>query len=299
MKKRLFYGFLCFLAVSMLLSAAVCADTGPKPSVHIRFENMPDALCYGTLLSKTDSTGPSSAWDGVSEYYDHEYGEEGRSIWQAFVNYEDADGFYFLQQWWECSETQPLDWTYYPPQTFKILLYYPESGAFAVSDICQRYAFDSYFSVDAATMRASVLNADGTKQFNLTAETDYDYARALLSLVCRIAITILIELAVALPFGLRQKKLLPLIAGINVITQIILNLALEAIGFRQGYYAFVAYYILFELLVFALEAFLYSRLFFKKGAAVSKRRAVAYAFAANACSFAGGLVIANLIPGIF
>lgn len=299
MKKRLFSLLLCILSVSMLLCAAVCADTGPKPSVHVVFENMPDGLCYGTLLSETDSTGPAWAWDGTSDRRNYGSTEQEHSIWQAFVDYEDADGFYFLQCWWDCSETGRLDWTYYPPQTFKILLYYPDSNTFAVSDICQRYAFDSYFSVNAATMNASVLNPDGTKQIALTAETNYDYARALISLICRIVITIAIELVVALPFGLRQRQVLLRIAEINVITQIILNLALQAIGFHLGYFAFAAYYLLFELLVFALEAVLYCRLFVRRGAAVGKGRAVAYAFVANACSFAGGLALANLIPGIF
>lgn len=52
---------------------------------------------YGTLLSESMSTGPASAWDGTeadARYPDGEY-----EIWKAFTQYEDTDGFYFLQVW--------------------------------------------------------------------------------------------------------------------------------------------------------------------------------------------------------
>lgn len=96
-----FLGWLCCLiAVFAICSVSLSpisanADTGPKPSVRIVFENMGEQDCYGTLLSKYRSTGPASAWDGEEDsvYLD---GLE-REIWEAFINYEDGDGYYFLQ----------------------------------------------------------------------------------------------------------------------------------------------------------------------------------------------------------
>ena len=82
-------GWLLFLTV--LFSMPVYADAGPKPSIQVDFEHMSsEKLCYGTLLSKIDSTGPASAWDGVSAYDHDEYGEAGKKIWEAFVSYQDA-----------------------------------------------------------------------------------------------------------------------------------------------------------------------------------------------------------------
>lgn len=49
----------------------------------------------------------------------------------------------------DCTETSEFKWTYYPPQRFKILVYFPETDSFAVSGIYERYAFDSYYKVDA------------------------------------------------------------------------------------------------------------------------------------------------------
>ena len=57
--KQFFIRVLCALFVFMALPVTIHADIGPKASVHIQFKNMPDELCYGTLLSEKESTGPA------------------------------------------------------------------------------------------------------------------------------------------------------------------------------------------------------------------------------------------------
>ena len=116
--------YLIFAVTALPITAK--ADMGPKPSVRIQFKNMSDDLCYGTLLSKEKCTGPAQVWDGTArneQLYDLD-----RNIWKAFVDYKDPDGYYFLQRGWTVSETGEIAWTYYPPEDFKILLYYPETG---------------------------------------------------------------------------------------------------------------------------------------------------------------------------
>lgn len=90
----------CMLSAIIVFPRQVHADMGPKPSVHIQFENMDDELCYGTLLCENESTGPASIFDGSKEharikekYPDSYYFEE--KIWKAFVEYQDEDGYYF------------------------------------------------------------------------------------------------------------------------------------------------------------------------------------------------------------
>ena len=144
--KQFFIRVLCALFVFMALPMTIHADIGPKASVHIQFKNMPDELCYGTLLSDKESTGPASVWDGIKEHARKD--EETADIWNAFVNYKDPDGYYYLQQHYKVSDTNEIAWTYYPPNHFKILLYYPETGTFVSSGIYERYAFDTYYTVD-------------------------------------------------------------------------------------------------------------------------------------------------------
>ena len=146
MKRKLLVFLLC-AALLCAMSVTVFADMGPKPSVRVTLKNLPEGPVYGTLVSAARSTGPASAWDGDPAHARVKPGEPEYDIWKAFMEYQDGqdpDGYWFLQEWWDCSDGD-FAWTYYPPSDFKILLYFPESGAFLSSGICQRYAFDSYF----------------------------------------------------------------------------------------------------------------------------------------------------------
>lgn len=292
MKKKVAPWLICFLMVFTLLPVTAHADMGPKPSVRITFENMGDEVCYGTLLSKTDSTGPSSAWDGDPEHI-RNYNMD-LEIWQAFEDYQDADGYYFLQEGWLCSESKQLNWTYYPPSSFKILLYYPDLGVYVVSDIYERYAFDSYFTVNMEGIEIGSVNA------SITAQKSYDYAQEIISLGCRVVLTILLEVGIAWLFGFRQKKLIQIILCVNVVTQLLLNVLLNVVGYYRGPWAFIVYYVLLELIVFAVEAVLYSKLLrHDPEQKISGSRCVVYALAANAVSFAAGYWISLWIPAIF
>ena len=131
--QTVFLLILCAVMIAVGFPVTVRADMGPNPSVRIHFENMGDELCYGTLLSKTKSTGPASAWDGIEYHAKHNenksysYAAFDYETWKVFAEYQDEDGYYFLQEGWKVSETKKIEWTYYPPQSFKILLYYPET----------------------------------------------------------------------------------------------------------------------------------------------------------------------------
>lgn len=282
------------------------ADTGPKPSVRINFENLGDELCYGTLLSETDSYGPSSAWDGTEEdarYNDNQYydwSELDYETWKAFVEYEDTDGFYFLQEGWRVDETKELAWTYYPPAKFKILLYFPESDSFAVSGIYERYAFDSYFTVDMSGIEINAVdyNEELSNNNNLYAEKSYDYFDEIMSLIGRIVITIAIEVGIALLFGFGSKKTLIFITAVNAVTQIILNVLLNLINYKSGQMAYVAFYVMAELAIIVFEAVSYS-IFLRILGEDKKVLPVVYAVVANAVSFGAGMFISVAFPGIF
>ncbi len=112
MKKRLTTLFLVLLLLAPALLIPASADIGPKPSVTICFENPPEKDYYVTLLSQTSSTGPYSAAT-PRDIRDHEQGAD-QDIYLKFVEYQDPDGFYFLQFYDPCGETGSFAWTYYP-----------------------------------------------------------------------------------------------------------------------------------------------------------------------------------------
>lgn len=313
------------------------ADTGPKPSVRVTFENMGDELCYGTLLSKTPSTGPAGAWDGTEDGKPI-FNGANETVWRAFTEFKDEDGFYFLQWFRRADENKALNWTYYPPQTFKILLYYPDratksgaadnsaggatrdsettaaSGAFCVSDVLKRYAFHSYFTVNMAEI------ADNTGGNLITAiplpvTQGYDYSAEILGFFVRFIITLGVETLLALAFGLRTKRAFLTVLAANGATQVALNILLNVqLHFNNVYGVFPLYFFA-ELFVFVAEAALYCFIFGKrknggvsgsadenggKAAIVySKKRLILYAFTANLISFCIGLPLAILLPAVF
>ena len=303
MKKRmhvrlfmlLFY--LIFTVTALPITAK--ADMGPKPSVRIQFKNMGNDLCYGTLLSREKHAGPARVWDGTARnepLYDLD-----RSIWKAFVDYKDPDGYYFLQRSWTVSETGEIAWTYYPPENFKILLYYPETETFVSSGSYERYAFDTYYTVDMEDFRIGSVeyNEDLSTNDRINAYRSYNYRKELLSLAVRILLTIAIEMAVALLFGFRQKKQLQILALVNITTQLLLNLLLNIIHYNAGPLIFIISYVFFEVIVFALEAGLYCRLLKKVSEKKENWYYILYSFVANSASFWVGYYLATVLPGIF
>lgn len=150
--KRVFFMALCVLLLIMLLPVTASADVGPKPSIRVTFENVGDAPCYATLLSEDAHKGPWSVWsDGGAAY------GESEDAWRAFAKYEDKDGYYFMQEYWCISEDNVLEWNYYPPNPFKILLYYPETDSYASSSIHGAYALHSHYIVDLADIDPAAL----------------------------------------------------------------------------------------------------------------------------------------------
>lgn len=309
------------------------ADTGPKPSVRVTFENMDDELCYGTLLSKTPSTGPARAWDGTEGGKFYEGADE--AVWRAFTEFKDEDGFYFLQWFWRTDENKALNWTYYPPQTFKILLYYPDratksgaadnssgastrdsettaaSGAFCVSDVLKRYAFHSYYFVDMRNVQSETIGTIA----KISVTQGYDYSAEILGFFVRFIITLGAETLLALAFGLRTKRAFLTVLAANGVTQIALNLLLNVRLHFNNLYGVFPLYFFAELFVFVAEAALYCFILGKrknggvsgsadenggKAAIVySKKRLILYAFTANLISFCIGLPLAILLPAVF
>ncbi|NLG36379.1 MAG: hypothetical protein GX549_00090, partial [Clostridiales bacterium] len=129
---------ICAFAVLILFPMTARADIGPKPSVVVDFDGLDTHTYYATLLSRQRTTGPYSAPGRDGAYLHYNKDDEDYGIFLKFTEYEDADGYYFLQFFSDCTQTHRFSWTYYPPREFKILLYFPETDSFVVSDKYER-----------------------------------------------------------------------------------------------------------------------------------------------------------------
>jgi len=291
--------FLFLVLIVPFFNINVLADTGPKPSVQIDVLGLNNRKCFATLLSKYESNGPNRAWDGKDEHI-NSYSID-REIWEAFVNYKDSDGYYFLQVGFDISETEKISWRYYPPNPFKILLYFPETDTYLSSGIYERYAFDSYYTVSITDMTETNVSV-------IIVEKSYDYFSEIIGLLFRVVITVIIEIIIALAFGFRKKNQLLFLLKVNVLTQIVLNFLLNYINYKSGSFYFLLNYVLFEIIVFVIEAVLYSSHLRKineveqiiEGSFKTKKRFyVIYALVANVVSFGFGIFISKIIPEMF
>ncbi len=254
------------------------ADCGPKESLTISVTGTEDGREYFlTLLSDFDPG------------YSDEYIEKMSLEWRALYEISRTTDGYSLY-------TSPVDkvyykmtgggsrtWGYDPPNRFKILLYFPDDGSYILSEMLERYAFDSYFTVDVSDGEMSIAKNGGARGFYIEVG----------GLLVRIVITVLLELGVARLFGYRGKKEYKLIIIMNVCTQIFLNIMIAVGDVNLGGLGAAAACILAEIVIFTVEASVYA-VFLPRFTERRTRegRAVGYAFAANAVSFfIGGFLL--------
>jgi len=277
MKKRLISLLVCVVLITALLPVSASADFGPKPETFIDFEGGFDGQTYYvTLLSDGSSYGP---WNPDAEYDEY---RGDKAVWDKFAGYDDPDGFMFLGNFQDCTETDRFSWTYYPPEVFKILVYFPDTDELLVlPEVYETYAFVSYFTVDTE---------------DLSIAKTYEFGNELLSLFLRIVITIAVEIGVAWLFRFREKAQLMLIVKVNLFTQILLNVILNTVNFFSGMLAVFLLFFLGELIVFDTEAIIYGKKLPRENSEGKRLRPVLYAFVANLASLLSGFVILFYIP---
>ena len=292
--KRTTLVLLFIIIIGFAFPLIAYADVGPKQAVTVDFKGLDGETYYATLLSRESTTGPYRVINEDEPYSAISSREETENpaVFKKFVEYKDKDGLYFIQFMQNCSETHRLNWSYHPPYEFKILIYFPETDTFVVSEeTYEKYAFNSYFTADLSGQ-----NNDITEHSKMVVTKSYNYGSEILSLIIRIILTIAIELGIARLFGLRDRKAFKFIVITNVVTQIILNITLSIINYHMGGLAFFLFYILLELFVFAFEAIIYTICLQEYA---RTRRLVLYALTANAASFFGGIVLAAFLSLIF
>lgn len=319
-KKSLLILFSTVFCLTLLLSLSVpqniaAADMGPKPSVNIELNCIDDGEeYYATLLSQNPLNGPYIAFEKMKSDYEEEktkgnyeeydsfddffldsFGtEEDLNILNLLSEFDDPDNFYLIDWYRKCSGSTTLYFGYYPPSTFKVLLYFVRENKFVVSQICEQYAFSNYYKMD---VNINEIIASGTTE-PISVSKNYNYTREILLLIARIIITIVIELALALSFKYRTKKALVCIGVTNLFTQIILNVLLNIKKYKQGWLAFVFTYLGVELIACIIESITYAfcakkYVFGEENKSVGK--AIGYAIVANVISFGVGFMFAMFV----
>jgi hypothetical protein len=277
-----------FLLLSVMLATTAFADMGPKPSLEVRVEIEGEKRAfYAAILVNTKQFGPHGVMEpNPNADSGSEPETEAERAEYAFLNFRDPDGYNYVCRIFT-SETGGFKWNYYPPETFKVLLWFPDTGELVCSESLDCYAFESAFEVSFADGR-------------LSAKKQLDIPGKALGFLARVAVTLLLECWLAITFGYRKG--LRYVVAANVVTQLALNAGLAVcIHFIGGnWFFFYLAYLFLELLVFLAEWCYYSyKLPQTNPEHPHKRRVFAYALLANLLSFIGGVGLNLLWPMVF
>lgn len=289
MKRRLSL-LLCIVLLLIAIPGVARADFGPKPSIDISFTGLEGETYFVCLLGRVDNEGylyPLTLAKAMEEGY-HTWLPEAEL--QLFLKFEDSDGFVPLYDGEECSSTHHFSLSRFPPDEFKVLIYFPKTGNFVESDrIYDNYAFNSYYRIDAASCG---LTHDSSGEMNLKLQNGYVYFGAIVSFLVRLVITLAIEISIAWAFKLREKRVLKLIVIVNIITQTLLTFTLSWVDFFNGSLASILLYVLLETVVFLIEAIIYSVRVNKISAIrIPHWKLWLFSWVANTVSFFAGLFL--------
>lgn len=272
MKKVLVF-ILVSVCVFFSISVSAFADAGPKPSVTIYVNGVEDGREYYIALVEKGEYG---------EKYVNNKGE----IQKKINEFARADGYCILnhpvdEPYHKMSGRDSARWDYHPPQTFKILLYFPDNESFLTSEVQDKYAFRAYYYVEVNGDSLSVAPYGGAKGIAVEA----------CGLLVRIALTVLIEIGVAVGFGYSAKHELKLILITNIITQVLLNAFIAYGDYVLGGFGGIVAYIVGEIIVFIAEAIVYSIKLPIISEVGTTHSPAGYAFLANLASFFGGAIL--------
>lgn len=276
MKKRLFTVLVCALFLLPTLALTVRADCAPKPATSVAVHGGGGERMVLTLLADTAGYGPNQAVgkdERVEDWYQSlTPGEE--AAWTAFRDYADPDGFCF----WGLVFSEQVDWTYYPPERFKVAVYYPDYDVLLVSrEIFERYAFQSDFRVYLPALGENA--ESGVLDMELKRQTDW--LEQIAGFLVRAALTLAVELGLAWLWDYSAREQLRLVLRVNLLTQVGLNGILWLWYYLDGPVAAMLRLVLAEIVVLIAEAALYLRRMPDRG---GKLRTVGYAVAANLAS---------------
>ena len=281
MKKRMISLILMVLLLLPLVTVTVSADMGPKPGTSITVHPGGGEYAVVTLLAREENNGPHWTIGPDDEPPSRIAKDEMLTeAWCAFRDYADPDGYHFWGEIYEGSVT----WGYFPPENFKIAVYYPEYGILWVSeDTYERYAFDSDFRLNLPAVGAGAQSGEVDMVLKKTSNLGSELAGFLF----RVLLTLAMELAVARVFGLTEPGQKKLILRVNLLTQVGLNLLLWSWYYFDGPLAAMVRLILAEIVVLVVEGAIYLR---KLRLDESRGKILGYTILANLASVTLGFL---------
>ncbi|MDR1821197.1 MAG: hypothetical protein LBQ91_02040 [Oscillospiraceae bacterium] len=312
MKKftSLFVAVFVFSAIFVTASA----DSGPKPSITVKAQNLPkgevymDLLVYALDYDEYVSNGDDWTFSGVTRQY-----KEGKYNGEMFRLLSD----YAIDDWRAALASgarrllsgdivcdvsydgfAKMEYGYMDvPDVFPIIVV-TESGEVRVSNTVTKKAFQAIVSFDyAKAVSPEELSASETDSYTPelpisaaeSGQFGYYFRTYSLQFLETCGLTLIIEGILLALFKLGSKRNLTVFLVTNVATQLLLTLIIAFCAFSAGIGGLGYIYLLFfaELIIFTVETLIYASLLRSE----TVKRRVLYAIIANAASCALGFAV--------
>jgi len=275
----------CCLLITLSMPLTVYADMGPKPDLTIDFSGIQEP-CVVTVLSTVKSYGPNQpmqiAW---MPWWEEREPEIAKEIYQKFIdetkelNQNREEQLYF---WGVLEQKSPYRFGYYPPETFYVLVYFPETDSFLLSE--ESYTRTAFHTELMITVENGKLLFNARQPlYGIMKNIVIDWTA-----VRRVILTVLAEIVIGLYFMKYNRRSLTVVVLANILTQIFLNLIvwMRYYVLNNSVSTYFPLLIVAEILIFVFEGFIYSR----KIPREELQKPYLYALTANAVTFWMGLV---------
>ncbi len=275
----------CCLLITLSMPLTVYADMGPKPDLTIDFSGIQEP-CVVTVLSTVKSYGPNQpmqiAW---MPWWDEREPEIAKEIYQKFIdetkelNQNREEQLYF---WGVLEQKSPYRFGYYPPETFYVLVYFPETDSFLLSE--ESYTRTAFHTELTITVENGELLFNARQPlYGIMKNIVIDWTA-----VWRVILTVFAEVMIGLYFMKYSRRSLTAVVLANILTQIFLNLIvwMRYYVLNNSVSTYFPLLIVAEILIFVIEGFIYSR----KIPREELQKPYLYALTANAVTFWMGLV---------
>jgi hypothetical protein len=269
------------LILTVTFTSATFADAAPKPSLDITIENIDGASCLVDLLIlediETDNSPVEAPWfldeSDMQAQYDliKSYSEGGyRQAMATGFNPISGTAFTKIED-----GRASVGFGYRVPTAFKVIAV-SDTGQVYVSEAIQKRAFNASMTFNAET--GQIKESSNLGLFAVIFSMTF-------------VITVIIEELVLVIFGMRSKRNFKVVFYVNVLTQVLLAVAVFSTSYFLGALLAIIMLLLMEVIIFIIEVIL----FIIKLDHPSKLRKGGFALVANLASLILGTAIVGLI----
>ena len=279
-----------FIIALFIPSEEVYADMGPKPTIQVKVDGLPESKYIVSIITNQASPG------GGGEIYkaDIHYMDSEDQLFIKRLRKEEVQ-YEFLGPILNYSLTTSVDylWKYYAPSKFAIVIYDVDNDILYISEECQKHVYNKVYSIkyedfEQINENTYTFSTNGIIVYAPLGDNSIGGSIAVnvSMFILRIVLTIAIELLIALCFKF-TKESYKVIAITNAITQLILNAVIILWGLFSGalFGPFVGL-IIGEVIVFIVEPIVYKKKCLRENG--TKKYIVLYAILANFITLAAG-----------